>query len=99
MLGALRDRRPHPYGSLEAAITQETLAERSGLDRKTVVRIEGGTHSTLLDHLLLIARALGRPLADLVRSSPGRGRTGWGLVPALIGGVGREPGQCCYRAG
>lgn len=51
---------------LEAAITQETLAERTGLDRKTVVRIEGGTHSTLLDHLLLIARALGRPLADLV---------------------------------
>jgi transcriptional regulator with XRE-family HTH domain len=51
---------------MEAAITQETLAERSGLDRKTVVRIEGGTHSTLLDHLLLIARALGRPLADLV---------------------------------
>lgn len=51
----------------EAGITQETLAERSGLDRKTIVRTEGGTHSTLLDHLLLIARALGRPLSDLVR--------------------------------
>ncbi|MFJ4412864.1 helix-turn-helix domain-containing protein [Streptomyces sp. NPDC088925] len=51
---------------LEAAITLETLAERTGLDRKTIARTESGTHSTLLDHLLLIARALGRPLADLV---------------------------------
>ncbi|MGX9919574.1 helix-turn-helix transcriptional regulator [Streptomyces sp. NPDC002248] len=51
---------------LEAAITQETLAERTGLDRKTIARTESGTHSTLLDHLLLIARALGRPLADLI---------------------------------
>lgn len=51
---------------LEAAITQETLAERTGLDRKTIVRTESGTHSTLLDHVLLIAHALGRSLADLI---------------------------------
>lgn len=38
-----------------------------GLDRKTINRIEQGTHSTLVDHLLLIADALGVPLADLVR--------------------------------
>ncbi|MEU9557959.1 helix-turn-helix domain-containing protein [Streptomyces fumanus] len=48
-------------------ISQETLGERTGLDRKTINRIEQGAHSTLLDHLLLIADALGVPLADLVR--------------------------------
>ncbi|WP_326765425.1 helix-turn-helix domain-containing protein [Streptomyces sp. NBC_01591] len=48
-------------------LTQEGLAELAGLDRKTVNRVEEGAHSPLLDHLLLIADALGVPLADLVR--------------------------------
>lgn len=48
-------------------LTQERLAENAGLDRKTVNRIEQGTHATLIDHLTLIARALGVPLSDLVR--------------------------------
>ncbi|MEU6597815.1 helix-turn-helix domain-containing protein [Streptomyces flaveolus] len=48
-------------------LTQEQLGELVGLDRKTINRIEQGTHSTLVDHLLLIADALGVPLADLVR--------------------------------
>jgi len=48
-------------------LSQEKLAELIGLDRKTISRIEQGTHSTLLDHLLLIADALDVPLADLVR--------------------------------
>lgn len=48
-------------------LTQERLAERAGLDRKTVNRIEQGTHATLIDHLLLLADALDVPLADLVR--------------------------------
>ncbi|MDX3714457.1 helix-turn-helix transcriptional regulator [Streptomyces europaeiscabiei] len=48
-------------------LTQERLAENVGLDRKTVNRIEQGTHATLIDHLALIARALDVPLADLVR--------------------------------
>ena len=48
-------------------LTQETLGELVGLDRKTVNRIEQGTHATLIDHLLLIADALDTPLADLVR--------------------------------
>lgn len=52
---------------LERRLTQEKLGERVGLDRKTVNRIEQGTHATLLDHLLLIADALGVPVADLVR--------------------------------
>jgi transcriptional regulator with XRE-family HTH domain len=48
-------------------LTQERLAEQAGLDRKTVNRIEQGTHATLIDHLLLIADALDVPLSDLVR--------------------------------
>lgn len=48
-------------------LTQERLAERVGLDRKTINRIEQGTHGTLIDHLTLIARVLDVPLADLVR--------------------------------
>jgi len=50
-----------------AKLSQEKLGELTGLDRKTVNRIEQGAYSTLLDHLLLIADALGVPLADLVR--------------------------------
>ena len=48
-------------------LSQEKLGELAGLDRKTINRIEQGTHGTLIDHLLLIADALNVPLADLVR--------------------------------
>jgi transcriptional regulator with XRE-family HTH domain len=48
-------------------LTQERLAEAAGLDRKTINRIEQATHATLIDHLILIADALGVPLGDLVR--------------------------------
>lgn len=51
----------------ERKLTQETLGELTGLDRKTISRIEQGTHATLIDHLVLIADALDTPLADLVR--------------------------------
>ncbi|WP_141364616.1 helix-turn-helix domain-containing protein [Streptomyces sp. 6-11-2] len=47
-------------------LSQEKLGELTGLDRKTINRIEQG-HGTLLDHLLLVAHALEIPLADLVR--------------------------------
>lgn len=47
-------------------LSQEKLAELTGLDRKTVNRIEQGTHATSIDHLLLIADALRVPLRDLV---------------------------------
>lgn len=50
-----------------AELTQERLAERSDLDRVTVVRIETGVASAKLDHLLMIANALGVPLSYLVR--------------------------------
>lgn len=48
-------------------ISQERLGELVDLDRKTVNRIEQGTHATLIDHLIRIADALDTPLADLVR--------------------------------
>ena len=50
-----------------AKLSQEQLAERVDLDRKTVNRIEQGTHGTNVDHLIRIAHALDVPLADLVR--------------------------------
>lgn len=52
---------------LAAEWTQEHLAERADLDRVTIVRIETAAASARLDHLLLIAYALGVPLAHLVR--------------------------------
>ncbi|MGW1497600.1 helix-turn-helix transcriptional regulator [Streptomyces mirabilis] len=51
----------------ERKLTQETLAELVGVDRKTINRIEQGTHATSIDHLILIADALDTPLTDLVR--------------------------------
>lgn len=48
-------------------ISQERLGELAGLDRKTVNRIEQGAHSTLVDHLLLLAHALDEPLSELVK--------------------------------
>ncbi|MFG2763166.1 helix-turn-helix domain-containing protein [Streptomyces rubiginosohelvolus] len=53
-----------------AGLTQEGLAGRAGLDRKTVNRLELAITSPLLDHLLVIADALGVPLSDLVREDP-----------------------------
>lgn len=52
---------------LERKLSQEKLGEAAGLDRKTINRIEQGTHATLIDHLVLVADALDVPLADLVR--------------------------------
>ncbi|MFJ4682074.1 helix-turn-helix domain-containing protein [Streptomyces sp. NPDC088789] len=49
------------------ALSQEKLGELTGLDRKTINRVEQGTHGTLIDHLLLIADVLDVPLAELVR--------------------------------
>ncbi|MFE0875332.1 helix-turn-helix domain-containing protein [Streptomyces smyrnaeus] len=52
---------------LWANLTQEALAERVGLDRRTVYRIELGIISARLDWLVDIADAIDVPLADLVR--------------------------------
>lgn len=47
-------------------LSQEKLGELAGLDRKTINRIEQGTHGTLIDHLMMIAHALDVPIAWLV---------------------------------
>lgn len=41
--------------------SQEQLGERAGLDRRTISSIELGARSPLLDHVFLIADALGVP--------------------------------------
>lgn len=55
---------------MHANLTQELLAEQVDLHRTTIVRIEAGTTSPLLDHLLLIADAVGVPLEQLVQEQP-----------------------------
>jgi transcriptional regulator with XRE-family HTH domain len=46
-------------------LSQEKLAELADLDRKTIYRVELAQHSTSIDHLALIARALDVPLVSL----------------------------------
>jgi transcriptional regulator with XRE-family HTH domain len=57
----------------DAKLSQEALAEAAGLDRKTVSRLEGGVHSTLLDHVFTLAAALGTPPAALFTWAAGPG--------------------------
>ncbi len=52
---------------LYANLTQEKLGELAGLDRQAINRIEQGHASARIDTLILIADALGVPLADLVQ--------------------------------
>ena len=52
----------------EAGLTQEELAHRAGLSRKTVGRVELGAYSPQLTHVFEIAHALGRPTVDLFRA-------------------------------
>jgi len=46
--------------------SQERLAELAGIARHSVYQTELATHAASLDHLTLIANALGVPLATLV---------------------------------
>ncbi|MFE2224777.1 helix-turn-helix transcriptional regulator [Agrobacterium deltaense] len=50
-----------------AGLTQQQLAEGAGLEKQTVSLIENGHASPRLDTVYRIARALERPVADLVR--------------------------------
>ncbi|MFJ5804885.1 helix-turn-helix transcriptional regulator [Streptomyces sp. NPDC093093] len=52
---------------IAADLSQERLAELAGIDRKTVVRLEGGSSDVRLTIWLLLARALNVPLAELVK--------------------------------
>lgn len=51
----------------ERHMSQYQLAALAGISRDSVYRTELATHSTGLDHLTLIADALGVPLSQLVR--------------------------------
>lgn len=51
----------------QANLTQQAIGERTGIDRSVVIAIEHGRSAPSLDTLLLIADAIGVPLADLVR--------------------------------
>jgi DNA-binding XRE family transcriptional regulator len=50
-----------------AHLSQERLAELAGIDRKTVVRLEGGSSDARLTVWLRLAHAVRVPLAQLVR--------------------------------
>lgn len=49
----------------EAELTQQQLADRAGITRANVNRIEGGSYSTGQDILSKVAQALGKKL-DIV---------------------------------
>ena len=49
-----------------AGLTQEALARAAGIGRVTLVRIENGEQSPRYGTLVSLARALGRPMVDLV---------------------------------
>lgn len=51
----------------EARLTQQAVAERTGMDRSAYQDIEYGNVSPLLDSLLRISDAIGVPLSVLVR--------------------------------
>lgn len=51
----------------ERGWSQEHLAERAGVDRQTVYRMELSTHSSSINAYLLVAAALGVPSDRLFR--------------------------------
>jgi transcriptional regulator with XRE-family HTH domain len=57
---AVRERR------IAEGLTQEALAERAGIDRKSISRIENGAFSPSLDRIWLIADALRVSVTDLI---------------------------------
>lgn len=59
----LRDKR-HAAG-----LSQESLAELAGVERKTISRAETGTHALTLDALIRIAHALQMSEGDLLNAS------------------------------
>ncbi|MHB9860658.1 helix-turn-helix domain-containing protein [Streptomyces sp. YIM S03343] len=52
---------------VDAGLTQETVALRSGVDRPSVVRIEQGQQSPTTDTLIRLAAAIGISVPDMIR--------------------------------
>ena len=50
-----------------SALSQDQLADRIGVERRTIQRYESGERDPRYTDLLLIARALGTSAADLIR--------------------------------
>lgn len=51
----------------DAGLSQVTLAERTGLDHRTISRAENGRHNIGIDQLYRISRGLGVPSWRLFR--------------------------------
>lgn len=52
---------------LHRNLTQEQLADHCGLDRQAIGTIESGYKAAKIDSLIVIAKALDVPLADLMQ--------------------------------
>jgi len=68
---------------LAAGLSQEALAERCGIDRKSISRMETGTFSPRLDSVFNVAEALNIPVSELFEVVVDRrgGRTAGGPAP------------------
>jgi transcriptional regulator with XRE-family HTH domain len=69
----IKDVKAHPEAGrrvllarLEAGISQRILAERSGLDQSTIVRVEKGGGNVRPMTLARLAQALGIPVEELL---------------------------------
>jgi transcriptional regulator with XRE-family HTH domain len=58
----------------ERGLSQQILAQKAGINRVTLARIELAVHQPTLDTLDAIARALGVRLVDLIEPKPRRRR-------------------------
>lgn len=61
---------------LAANLTQDRLAQMTGLDRRTVQRVERYDRDARLSWLLLIADAIGVPVGQLLEMDPAAADTG-----------------------
>lgn len=53
-----------------AGLSQDQLAERTGMDRRSIQRYENAVRTPRITDLWLIAEALGVPAADLIADLP-----------------------------
>ena len=61
---------------LAGEMTQQTLAERTGVSRQTIVAVEAGKYSPSLELAFRIALVFGVPLTDVFDYRPADGKTG-----------------------
>lgn len=66
----------------EQGIAQEALANRAGVERSHMGKIERGEHMPTLVMVLKIAGALGISSADLMAATEARLPAGWLVLPA-----------------